>query len=135
MLKTIYKHSTLMTIKRSQVIIKEGEESKHVYIIKEGVYSVKKNVLIPKQSQQIYEQNLLKSKTYIHKRFKNTFKKQMGLKKESELDLMLVEAGKMLGDYEALEILPSQYSTSCYSMTGVVWQVDAEELRKFKETA
>ena len=64
-----------MTVKRSQVIIKEGEESKHIYIIKEGVFSVKKNVLIPKQSQQIYEQNLLKSKTYIHKRFKNTFKK------------------------------------------------------------
>lgn len=54
-LKTIYKHSTLKTIKRNQEIISEGECSDHVYIIKEGVFTVKKNVLIPKQSQQIYE--------------------------------------------------------------------------------
>ena len=50
MLLHINEYKKIMTIKRNQVIIKEGDESKNVYIVKEGVFSVKKNVLIPKQS-------------------------------------------------------------------------------------
>ena len=41
----------------------------------------------------------------------------------------------MLGDYESLEVVPYQFSVSCHSITGVVWEIDASELRRFKDTA
>lgn len=56
------------------------------------------------------------------------------MKKDSELDLMLVQAGRMLGDYEAFEQVKHMTSVVCHSMYGVVWQFDAEEMRKFKDS-
>ena len=48
---------------------------------------------------------------------------------------MLVEGGRMLGDYEALEMVPNQYSVTCHSLTGVVWEIDGSELCRFKESS
>jgi CRP-like cAMP-binding protein len=38
-------------MKRNQVLVKEGEKKKRIFIVKEGTFSVSKNVLMPKSSE------------------------------------------------------------------------------------
>ena len=94
-------------MKRNQVLIREGDSKKEIFIVKIGQFQINKNVMMPKQSELAYQQKLLKSKTHVQKRFRNTFNRQVGMKVDENLKLLIAGEGKMMGDFEAINDVPS----------------------------
>jgi hypothetical protein len=66
------------------------------------------------------------------KRFNNSFPKQLGVKKNFELTLTIVERGRMILDYEVLFDQPSQCTISCHSSKATVLQISKELLTKIQ---
>jgi CRP-like cAMP-binding protein len=78
---------------RNQEIMKEGTDSKFVFIIRKGEFEVSKLVFKPK------DENV----------------PEKGTKKDFELKLVILGPGKMIGDFEAINNVPCQVSVKCLS--------------------
>ena len=55
------------------------------------------------------------------------------MKKESELQMLMLGAGRMLGDYECINGLPSQTSLICNTTDAKVHIVKKEDFLKLKD--
>jgi len=66
------------------------------------------------------EQNLLFNDTQTTQRYNNNFSKCLGLKKESEIQILLVSEGRMFGDFECINDTPFQTTLVCYSPTATI---------------
>ena len=119
-------------MKRNQVLFKEGDVSKFVYIIKDGQYSINKQVFQPKHNEIKYERGLLKNNTTTTRRFNNNFQKQMGLRREFEINIMLAEKGKMVGDSEVINNKPYQTTVMCHSINASVLCIKKDEYLKLQ---
>jgi hypothetical protein len=49
------------------------------------------------------------------------------MKVEENLKLLIAGEGKMFGDYEAINGVPSQYSVVCHSLKGTVLMLSQDE--------
>ena len=70
-------------------------------------------------------------------RFNRNFSKNLGLKQESSLDILLVGQGRMLGDFECINNINNQFTLKCYSPDAqayVLTKKDFERLRHDDET-
>lgn len=54
------------------------------------------------------------------------------MKVEENLKLIIAGEGKMVGDYEAINDVPSQYSVVCHSLKGTVLVLSQEEYLQLK---
>jgi hypothetical protein len=87
-------------------------------------------------SENKFELDLLNNSTITSKRFCNNFVKQIGNKRTFEMNLSIMEKGRMINDYDVLKDLPAQCTIVCSSTTAEVIAIKKEdytELEKVNE--
>ena len=71
----IWQQLKVKELYRNQVLVRQGEPSRHVFIVKKGELSLRRSVYKQRFSELENEQNLLKNQTTTIKRFNNNFSK------------------------------------------------------------
>lgn len=54
-LKSILMNQKVVHMKRNQVLIREGDSKKQIFVVKQGQFQITKNVMMPKQSDLAYQ--------------------------------------------------------------------------------
>ena len=81
------------------------------------------------------EQSLLFTDTQTTQRYNKNFSGQLGLKKESEIQILLASDGRMFGDFECIYGTPFQMTMVCYSPTATIQVLDKAELFRLQENS
>ena len=117
--------AAILSTESNQIVFKEGEDAKFVFIIKSGQLVLNKKVMQLKNKTSDYD--LLKRNTYTIQRFNKNCNRAIGGKREYEQQLLLISNGRMLGDYECIKGVPYQTSLICYSPEAQVYIVAKDD--------
>jgi hypothetical protein len=101
-------------------------------MIKSGSFQVTKGVMEPKGSKD--DRDYLISNTKSLMIFKENFSKQKGLKKQSEIKIMIISSGRMVGDFEIINDIPSMTTIRCCTPEAIIKIIDRENFLKLKSS-
>jgi CRP-like cAMP-binding protein len=99
---------TEQSCKRKQEVFRAGQDCAYVYFIKAGEFRLTTDAL---QTGKHAKWSLLQAP-------------------RQQREVTLVSAGEVLGDIEAIEGQPYQYTCSCYSTQGEIMQITTEDFLK-----
>lgn len=109
---------TVKTIKRGQLLYKEGDPASYVYFIKSGEFKFTKNMIM---------ESTIDTVTPDH----SPMRRSPFIKKSSELQILIKGPGEMLGHDEILDKNPVRINTcSCISFEGELYVISDKDFLK-----